>query len=182
MIINIIESFPFSGKDRPMWQCMHHVPGRIRLRIPAVRGSRSLQQALRHALLAREGVDDVEIRQSSCSVIVYYQPGRLDPQDLGEILVERIAHRAGAPRDRDSWPAACRSVAPPSVPRQPAAQSSASASSLAQSDLSVSAARYFGSVIGRAVFMALLQSTVKGFEVSTQRAIVFAMTGRKSRG
>lgn len=55
-----------------------------------------------------------------------------------------------------------------------------SAASSAQGDLAASAARYFGGVVGRAMFMALLHSTLKGLEAATLRAIVFAVTGRKS--
>jgi hypothetical protein len=183
-----------------MCECVHHVPGRLRFRVPALRGSRSLPRALRHSLLTHDGVDGVEIREASCSVIIHYDPDRLNPQDLADILADRTARaRSGPnltlvpPHQGDGGggggagrmlpaPAAPRPVMlEPVVPRPVAPRPKAvTAPSLAQNELAVSAARYLGGVIGRTIFMVLLQSTVSGFQVATQQRILFAMTGKKS--
>src|SRR6056297_3282406 len=81
----------------PMCECMHHVPGRIRFRIPALRGSRSLPRVLRHALMRHDGVADVESREASCSLVIRYDPTRLPPQHAAPVLGDIIARTQPVP-------------------------------------------------------------------------------------
>lgn len=56
---------------------VHHVPGRIRFKIPGLRNDSSLLGALPSVLRAYEGVDRIEIREASNSLIVHYDPTRV---------------------------------------------------------------------------------------------------------
>jgi len=176
-----------------MCECMHHVPGRIRFRIPALRGSRSLPRVLRHALMQHDGVDDIETRNASCSLVIHYDPMRLPPQQAALVLGDMIvrmqpvpvatpvpAHRINAP---GAGGGRLPAVRPPAAPR-PAAPAAVplTADPMRPSiddRLATGAARYVGGLIGRTIFLVLLQTTVKRFEAATQRAIIFAITGRK---
>ncbi len=179
-----------------MCECVHHIPGRIRFRIPALRKSQSLPRALRHSLMMHDGIEHIEIRDASCSLIIHYDPIRLAPQVAADVLAGIV--RRTQPVPVMTVVAGCRGetaadaaghrqsathlsvVAQPPVPMPTAHAFRAEPGSLPlEGRLAVGAARYLGGVIGRTIFLVLLQTTMKRLEASTQRAIVFAITGRK---
>ncbi len=58
----------------------HFIPGRVRLKVPAVRRSPDFATRVRQELGALGGVHQVEINETTASVIVQYDPGLLrDP-------------------------------------------------------------------------------------------------------
>ena len=65
-----------------MSRSVHHIPGRIRFKLPDLGASPTLASALRGGLEAIEGVEWVDIRASSCSIVVLYDPRRTRVDDL----------------------------------------------------------------------------------------------------
>ena len=64
---------------------VHHVPGRVRVRIPAIR--RNPYKAIEvENLLDLEGVDNVEINHLTGSVVVIFNPDVLSAQALLDLL------------------------------------------------------------------------------------------------
>ena len=60
----------------------HHVPGRLRIHVPRVKGSVANGHALESSLSALNGVSRVESRDLTGSVIVHYDPKAIDFQTL----------------------------------------------------------------------------------------------------
>ena len=60
----------------------HHVSGRVRFKIAGLRDNGSLILTLPRALRSCPGVDRVEVRPASNSLIVYYCPARIDLQAM----------------------------------------------------------------------------------------------------
>ncbi len=67
---------------------LHHVPGRLRLRVPAIKRNEHHARAVGSLLRETEGVLRHEVSSVTGSVVVHYVPGRLDPQRLIDRLRE----------------------------------------------------------------------------------------------
>src|ERR1700674_4028996 len=52
----------------------HHVPGRLRVKIPAAIGNDSVLESLKQAFASVPGVDTVAVRSASGSLILHYDP------------------------------------------------------------------------------------------------------------
>jgi hypothetical protein len=52
----------------------HHTRGRVRLRIPLARGNPRLLDQVKAAFSSVPGIDDIEVRPSTCSVLLFYDP------------------------------------------------------------------------------------------------------------
>ena len=67
-----------------MWNPVHHVPGRLRVRLQSVKGCEASAAATRAALVGIPGVTDVEVRILTGSVVVHYRTSATDVEpDLG---------------------------------------------------------------------------------------------------
>ena len=84
-----------------MAECVHVIPGRARFRIPALRHSETVAEALRRRLSAMAGIHQVEIRRCSASIIIRFDPHLLDAAGLqaslmGEAAIAAPTTRPGA--------------------------------------------------------------------------------------
>jgi hypothetical protein len=66
----------------------HQVPGRIRVRIPAIRHNRYKAAEVKN-LLDLEGIEKVEINHLTGSVVMMFNPEMLDAQSLLDILSDK---------------------------------------------------------------------------------------------
>ncbi|MCB2100703.1 MAG: hypothetical protein KDE22_07535 [Rhodobacterales bacterium] len=76
---------------------IHHVPGRIRFKIPGLRDDAALGETLLRALHALDGVRGVDLRPAAESVVVHYDPRRIDDKALAARLSARPHGVAAAP-------------------------------------------------------------------------------------
>lgn len=60
----------------------HHVPGRLRVRVPRIKGAMAEARAVEARLSAIKGVSGVESRELTGSVVIYYDPQTVDLQSL----------------------------------------------------------------------------------------------------
>lgn len=137
-----------------MGRSVSHIPGRIRFRIPDLRGSKTLACALQSGLEMREGVRCVEVRRASGSIIVHYDPRRTDVDAL-------IAFLHGGKMDAQPEPRAERfeGAEPGDLQGDPIARS----------------VRQMAVVFGQAAFKVALQQVVQTGLSATYRA-AFART------
>ena len=75
-------------------QCVHHIPGRLRLKGPSLRGDAARLDAMRRSLLATEGVTAVATSVITGSILVNYDAALLRP----EVLDDQF-RRMGSPSD-----------------------------------------------------------------------------------
>src|SRR5687768_6623714 len=64
----------------------HHVPGRLRVRIPRLKRDTAAALALRAELLRVDGVTSVAVRMETGSIVIHYDDRRLDPAMLWDTL------------------------------------------------------------------------------------------------
>lgn len=64
---------------------VHHVPGRLRIKIPSIKG-RAAKSVQVKSLLAIDGVEDIAVNTITGSVVVTYQPERVSVEALLSIL------------------------------------------------------------------------------------------------
>lgn len=62
-------------------QVTHFLPGRIRLKMPTLRGNPAEAEALAHALRTLPGFKSMEISTLTGSVLIRYDPGSLATKD-----------------------------------------------------------------------------------------------------
>jgi hypothetical protein len=74
---------------------VHHIPGRLRLRVPAIKHCDRHAHAVGDVLRQTDGVLHHALSRVTGSVVVHYAPERLDPQGLLDRL--RAALPAPAP-------------------------------------------------------------------------------------
>jgi hypothetical protein len=67
---------------------LHNVPGRLRVKIPQLKGNDARSEEARRMLLAIEGVNDIRINTVTGSILVTYDAVRVDYRDLLEALRE----------------------------------------------------------------------------------------------
>ena len=59
---------------KPKAEVAHHVPGRLRIRIRAARGNVALLESLRQVFAGVPGIDVVNIKPNSGSLVLHYDP------------------------------------------------------------------------------------------------------------
>jgi copper chaperone CopZ len=74
----------------------HHVPGRLRVHVPRVKGNMANARALEATLSKINGVSRVESRQLTGSVVVHYDPNTLNSTALSAALGVPCGPRAVA--------------------------------------------------------------------------------------
>jgi len=75
------------GRKMPVENDFHHVPGRLRVRIPQVKEKPGTAQNIQE-LLDLQGVIDVRIKNITGSVVVQYDPKCLQHEQLLKVLTE----------------------------------------------------------------------------------------------
>lgn len=66
-------------------QVIHHIPGRVRVRLPGARGNHALLRQIKDSLAPQPGVQRVEVNPATGSLLVHYDP------DLHEDYHSRLA-------------------------------------------------------------------------------------------
>ncbi|MFW5655636.1 MAG: HMA2 domain-containing protein [Roseicyclus sp.] len=102
-----------------MVDCVHHIPGRARFRIEALRRDPDLMALIERQVGSLEGVKAVEINRHAASIVVHYctERGAIDA-----IMDHICAHCPKAPLDRRApreTPLAPLPIRPASRPRPP---------------------------------------------------------------
>ena len=127
---------------------VHHVPGRVRFKVPGLRDDEMLMRALSEALGAYDGVDRVDVRPASNSLIVHYDPSRADCRELARSVNQGLA--ASAARLEGSYPSSDARAAALRNRRMGA------------EELVLGSVRHLGIVFGRTAFKVALEQVVKG--------------------
>jgi hypothetical protein len=77
-------------------EIVHHVRGRVRMKIKAAKGDECLLEQIRQALAPIPGVRDISVNPATGSVIMYYDPdahgefhARLEQHGAGHICMQR---------------------------------------------------------------------------------------------
>ena len=68
-------------------QLRHHFPGRIRFRVPALKGYPGIGDWIKQSLMAIQGIREVRVNEAACSVMIGYEPLLLTP----EVIESRLA-------------------------------------------------------------------------------------------
>lgn len=85
--------------------CVHHIPGRLRLKGRGLRGNPVALGALRRALLAIDGVTDALPSQFTGSIVVYYDHANRSPDVLrAQLALLGIRIGTPAPTSTDQEP------------------------------------------------------------------------------
>jgi hypothetical protein len=71
-------------------QTAHFVPGRIRLRVPSLTENTAGAALVREKLPALPGVDNVEVKPATGSVLIRYRPGEVQPELLFAAVVRLL--------------------------------------------------------------------------------------------
>ncbi|MGD8291080.1 MAG: hypothetical protein PVF37_05230 [Desulfobacterales bacterium] len=66
----------------------HNVPGRMRVKIPILKGRPTGIKAVEDLLLGLDGVDRIRNNPVTCSFVINYDPDLLDPQQIIQLLTE----------------------------------------------------------------------------------------------
>jgi hypothetical protein len=67
---------------------MHHVPGRLRIKIPHIKGTPSKDPEIRELLDKLEGVEKISVNIVTGSVVFYYDADRIQPWQILSALEE----------------------------------------------------------------------------------------------
>ena len=128
---------------------VHHLPGRIRYKIAGLAPAE--MRAVGRVLERCDDVEHVEVRPSSSSLIVHYDPAHTDVPRLGRCIEAglRTVPRYAAPE-------------PPRERRAPRVSDEAVAESV----------RYLGVVFGQAAFKVALEQAVRGGLNSLHRSVL----------
>jgi hypothetical protein len=77
-------------------QIVHYLPGRVRVKLPRLKGNASLAGEIERTLTAVQGVYHVETSTTTGSVLVLYEPRLLTSLDLETVgLLMELAHTLG---------------------------------------------------------------------------------------
>ncbi len=129
-----------------MVACVHHIPGRARFKIDALRRDPALAEAVRREVAALPGVASVETNRHAASIIVRYCA---ESGDLSRIMDHIRSHCARAPASRRARAAA------------PAASGLAPGRAIR---LSPEMTRAMGEAVGKAVLNTFIRDSVeRGF-------------------
>ena len=70
-----------------MNQYVHHVPGRLRVRVPDTKGNLAEANSLEKRIRAQKGVRDVQTNPLTGSVLVYYDPATASVSTLSQMML-----------------------------------------------------------------------------------------------
>ena len=77
---------------------IHHVRGRLRVRVPELKRNDEKAQAAKKAMKTHYGIRSVEVNVLTGSLLVYYDPKLLNAEAvLAKLGVERAQTQAGRP-------------------------------------------------------------------------------------
>jgi hypothetical protein len=80
----------------PAIQIVHFLPGRVRVKLPRLKGNASLAGEVERTLTALEGIHHVETSTTTGSVLVLYEPHLLASLDLETVgRLTELAHTLG---------------------------------------------------------------------------------------
>lgn len=135
-----------------MGKCVHVIPGRARFSVPALRKNAAVEEPLIRSLRAVEGVEAVELRRASASVVVHFDPRRLHVETLSAVVLRHASpdddRPAAAPAPRRGGASAASRV--PTVAKH-----------LVTSPVVVDTARHLGGVIRSTAFKVILEKAVQ---------------------
>ena len=80
-----------------MNQCIHHIPGRIRVRVHAIKRCAQKARAIQIELQSKHGVRSVDVNLRTGSILILYNPCECD---ISELLSSFHLSRDEASRDR----------------------------------------------------------------------------------
>jgi hypothetical protein len=129
-----------------MVACVHHIPGRARFKIDALRRDPALAETVRREVSALPGVASVEINRHAASIIVRYCA---ESGDLSRIMDHICSHCPRAPANRRA-----RAAAAPA----PAASGFAAARAIR---VSPEMTRAMGEAVGKAVLNTFIRDSVE---------------------
>jgi Heavy metal associated domain 2 len=66
---------------------VHHVPGRLRVRVPKVKGNSAEASLLERRIRAQRGVKNVQTSPLTGSVLVHYDPATASVSTLSQIML-----------------------------------------------------------------------------------------------
>jgi hypothetical protein len=66
----------------------HNVPGRLRVKMPILKGRPAGISAIEELLFDLEGIEQIKTNPLTGSVVVNYDPERIDPQQIVGLLTE----------------------------------------------------------------------------------------------
>ena len=138
-----------------MAYCVHHVPGRVRFKVPQLQRDPESAGEIEKKVLALDGVIHVEVNQRAWSMIVHYDTGA-NPLDgiIEQITANRPVNGAGGDGVGNV------SIAPPRAGRANGQQSNG------HHEMS----RFVGQAIGQAIFSTIVQRTL-------DRSLISILTG-----
>lgn len=67
-------------------QLKHHIPGRVRFKAKALKQYPDLGGWIKHSLIAIQGVEQIRVNQSACSIVIYYDTSLLD----SKVVTQRV--------------------------------------------------------------------------------------------
>src|SRR6202163_595108 len=76
---------------------IHHVRGRLRVRMPELKRNEAKAQALQHAIAAERGIRSVEVNLLTGSLLVYFDPKLISAEDVLATIGNPVRPQAGRP-------------------------------------------------------------------------------------
>jgi len=87
-----LKAFPVENTVLPRAYILHHIPGRLRIRVPEAKHNQALLEKLREALLSAPGVEAVDCNPLTGSMLIHYAPG-----PVGKLPAFLSAHNGSPP-------------------------------------------------------------------------------------
>jgi len=75
----------------PAIQVVHFLPGRVRVKLPGLKGSTALAREVQYTLVAIDGIQHVEVSPITGSVLVLYDPGMAESFTLESLKAEAVS-------------------------------------------------------------------------------------------
>lgn len=136
-----------------MAYCVHHVPGRIRFKVPKLQSDPAYAKELEQKMLALAGVTDVEVNRSAWSMVVRY--------DVGVNPVNEVMEHITAARNKTNGN---------DVIRTPLINGHVNGSNGHHNNNGNDMSRVVGRAIGQAIFATVVQRTL-------DRSLISILTG-----
>ena len=78
---------------------LHAIDGRLRIKVPEVKGSPGSAQAIREQLHARYGIDKVYANPTTGNVLIQYHPDQINQAEIIRILKDELGYFKPAAAD-----------------------------------------------------------------------------------
>ena|SRR5689334_11971585 len=72
-------------------QVVHFLPGRVRVKLPGLKGNAALAQEVQHTLVAIDGIQHIEVNPITGSVLLLYDPGMAESFTLESLQAEAVS-------------------------------------------------------------------------------------------